>query len=151
MFTTAITELWTNWNSINLANSLRKGHQLHIFTRDRVRICHGGIIEYNYSSSKVDVALWTLEAMECLIGVIAHMYLVWLSGLPNDSFGLISLWPVNHNLVNKFESPKCVSKTSVSHIGILNLRAKHGTPKIKVPRQPTAGIVTLNEAAMTCS
>ena len=154
LFTTAITELIINWNSINLANSLRKGHQLLIFTRDRVRIYHGDFIEYNYSSSKVDVALWTPEAMECLSGVIAHMYLVWLSDLPYDSLGLISLWPVNHDLVKNFESLKSVSKTLVSHIGILNLRAKHGTPNNKasgVPRQPTAGVDILNETAMTYS
>ena len=40
------------------------------------------------------------------------------------------------------------------HIGILNLRSKHGTPKNKasrVPNQSTAGIDVLNEAAMAYS
>ena len=44
--------------------------------------------------------------------------------------------------------------TPVSHIGILDLREKHGTPKNKasrVPNQPTAGIDILNEAALTYS
>ena len=74
-----------------MTNWVRKDLHLHIFNRGRVRICHGGFIEYNYSSSKVDVALRTPVAMECLSGVIAHMYLVWLSDQPYDSLGLISL------------------------------------------------------------
>ena len=49
VFTTAKTESRANLNSINMANWVRKDLQLHFFTRGRVRICHGGFIEYNYS------------------------------------------------------------------------------------------------------
>ena len=52
VFTTAKTELRANLNSINMANWVRKDLQLHFFTRGRVRICHGGFIEYNYSSCR---------------------------------------------------------------------------------------------------